>query len=61
MSSFVEAFIKEQKDVEYCPYCFDERGNSFSCCHEVHFVKFCELSKDDQRYIAVSEYEAHLN
>jgi hypothetical protein len=60
MVSFVDEFIKEQADVEYCPYCFEERRTYGSCCGEVHFVKFSELHEEAQRYIAISEYELHI-
>ena len=59
MKSWVEQYLDEQADVEYCPYCMNERGNKMSCCHEVHFIKFSELELHEQMEIAHQEWEAH--
>ena len=59
MKSWVEQYLDEQADVEYCPYCMNERGNKFACCGEVHFIKFSEMELHEQMEIAHQEWEAH--
>jgi hypothetical protein len=58
--SFIEEYIKENADEEYCPYCYQERGAKWVCCGEIHFIPFKDLDPEQQRYIAMSEYEANL-
>lgn len=57
MKSWVEQYIDEQADVEYCPYCMNERMNKRSCCGEVHFIKFSEMELHEQMEIAHQEWE----
>ena len=57
MKSWVEQYIDEQADVEYCPYCMNERMNKRFCCGEVHFIKFSEMELHEQMEIAHQEWE----
>lgn len=57
MKSWVEQYLDEQAEVEYCPYCMNERGEKMSCCHEVHFIKFKDLEFKEQMDIAHEEWE----
>ena len=60
MKSWVEQYIDEQADVEYCPYCMHERNDKMACCGEVHFIKFADLELHEQMEIAHQEWEGYF-
>ena len=57
VKSWVEQYLDEQADVEYCPYCMNERMNKQHCCGEVHFIKFSDMELHEQMEIAHQEWE----
>lgn len=57
MKTWIEQYIDEEANVEYCPYCMNPRGNKHVCCGEVHFIKFSELEFKEQMDIAHQEWE----
>lgn len=59
MKSWLNQFLDEEANVEYCPYCLHARNNKRSCCHEVHFILFSDLDIKDQMDIAHQEWEVN--
>ena len=57
MKSWVEQYLDEEANTEYCPYCMNPRGGKQSCCGEVHFLKFSELELHEQMEIAHQEWQ----
>lgn len=57
MKTWLEQYIEEEKNTEYCTYCMEPRGSKFSCCSEVHFIEFKDLPMQDQIDIACDEWE----
>jgi hypothetical protein len=58
MNHFIDGFIAEQKNVEYCVYCNSIRPQmAKSCCGEQHFVLFRNMDRDHQESLAQREYE----
>lgn len=58
MKSWLEEYIEEEKNTEYCPYCMTPRGEKQHCCGEVHFIAFSDLDVKEQMDIAYQEWEA---
>ena len=46
MKSWVEQYLDEEANVEYCPYCMSPRGGKRSCCGEVHFMPLGKIAKN---------------
>lgn len=59
MKSWLNQFLDEEANIEYCPYCFHPRNSKRSCCGENHFMLFSELDIKDQMDIAHQEWEIH--
>ena len=59
MPTYKERFDELMKDeTEYCCYCGTERAARFQCCGEIHFEKFSEMSKEDQKeFMCYEEWE----
>jgi hypothetical protein len=41
--------------VEFCAYCFEERADKRSCCHENHWVEYKDLDEETQEYLKESK------
>ena len=59
MKSWINQYLDEQADVEYCPYCLHERMGKHSCCSENHFIQFKDLEFKEQMDIAHQEWECN--
>lgn len=59
VKTFMEQAAEDLRNVEYCCYCLEPKGDKISCCGELHFLPFCELDMDTQREIIESEYDLH--
>jgi len=55
MKSFVEMFMEENAETEYCAYCLEPKGDKYHCCQENHFIPFKELYEDCQMEIMKEE------
>ena len=57
MKRWLEEYIDEEANVEYCPYCMNPRGGKRVCCGEVHFMPFKDFDLQEQMDIAHQEWE----
>lgn len=57
MKTWLEQYIDEEANTEYCPYCMNPRGGKRVCCGEVHFMPFKDLEFQEQMDIAHQEWE----
>ena len=56
-SQYMEEFM--DSDVEYCCYCFEPKGDKYSCCQENHFITFRDFDRADQ--VGIIENELQLS
>lgn len=61
MKSFVDQFMEENSETEYCAYCLDPKGDKYHCCQENHFIPFKELDGETQLEIMKEELQNAYN
>lgn len=57
MKTLFEQYREQFSDILYCCYCFEPKGESYSCCQENHFIEFQELDIEDQKEIIEAELD----
>ncbi len=57
MKTFVENYLDEHQDDEYCLYCGHDRGYKAQCCGEVHFIKLKDMDMAERLAIIEAEYQ----
>jgi len=57
MKSAFEMYREEFKDIEYCCYCLEPKGDKYHCCQENHFVPFQDLETSEQMDIINEEIQ----
>lgn len=55
MKSFIETFMEENKDTQYCPYCLQTRIADTCCDLTNHWVTFKEFDNNTQLEIMKEE------
>jgi hypothetical protein len=55
MKGLIAHYMELMGQVEFCPYCMEEKGDKTSCCQENHFVPFSDLDTDSQLEIIKEE------
>lgn len=58
VKTFVEDYLDEHADDEYCMYCGKERSNRAWCCGEVHFIRLADMEHEEKMAIIEAEYSA---
>lgn len=61
MKSFIETFMEENSEAEYCAYCLEPKGDKYHCCQENHFIPFKELDEETQLEIMKEELRNAYN
>ena len=57
MKSLFEQYREQFADIEYCYYCLEPKGESYSCCQENHFIEFKDLDLEEQKHIIECELD----
>jgi len=55
MKSFVETFMDENADTEYCVHCLEPRQGYFCCGHQNPYLEFKDFSEKSQLKIMKKE------
>lgn len=55
MKGLIAHYMELMGQVEFCPYCMEEKENKTSCCQENHFVPFSDLDTGTQLEIIKEE------
>lgn len=48
VKDLIQSVMEEQKNVQYCCYCVERRGDKIGCCGENHWIQFRDLDDDTQ-------------
>ena len=60
MKGLIAHYMELMGQVEFCPYCMEEKDGKHSCCQENHFGTFRDLdqaAQDEILQTELAEYE----
>jgi hypothetical protein len=55
MKSFIETFMEESSECEYCIHCLQPRGGYYCCGHQNPYLEFKDFAPETQMEIMKKE------